>query len=224
MSLRYDVRRFVADRTCIETPNRERMARKLVEEGEATMESSPADLPQAAISKNRLEFLFDGIFAIAMTILVLELKVPEFASRPSVAELGHALLHDGPTFGSYVVSFLVLGIFWYRHNRSYRHLRHITKGMLALHLVQLAMAGFFPFAAALLGRYPSNGLSSVVYIACCMIYLWSAFFVLVVAHKAGAIDPSFSAANYLRERKGTLGGCVVLTLLFALYLLRVVIA
>src|SRR5947209_4051234 len=128
------------------------------------MEEHSADSPHSVISKSRLEFLFDGIFAIAMTILVLELKVPELTERNSVGELARTLSHHVAIFGSYLLSFAVLGMFWYRHNQFYRHLKYITKGGLALHLLQLAMAAFFPFCAALLGRYPTNALSQVFYI------------------------------------------------------------
>src|SRR5438094_5500342 len=75
----------------------------------------------SVISKSRLEMLFDGVFAIAMTILVLELKVPELVNIRSVDELRRALVHQAPTFFSYLLSFSVLGMFWYRHNNLYRH-------------------------------------------------------------------------------------------------------
>ena len=60
------------------------------------------------ISRSRLEFLVDGVFAIALTILVLELKVPELADRRSVPELGQALAHEAPTFLSYLGGFVLL--------------------------------------------------------------------------------------------------------------------
>jgi uncharacterized membrane protein len=81
--------------------------------------------------------------------------VPEgLADRRSAAELAAALSHHVATFGSYLMSFSMLGMLWYRHNRFYRHLQSITRGMFVLHLVLLAAAGFFPFCAAMLGRYP----------------------------------------------------------------------
>src|SRR2546425_3417736 len=87
----------------------------------------------SVVSRSRLEMLFDGVFAIAMTILVLELKVPELVDVRSVDELRRSLVHQAPTFFSYLLSFAVLGMFWYRHNRQYRHFRVINSGMLALH-------------------------------------------------------------------------------------------
>src|SRR5258708_28260824 len=106
-------------------------------EATASMESDSHDSAHFIISRTRLEFLCDGVFAIAMTLLVLELKVPEIADRRSTTELWQALMVHASTFGAYVLSFFVLGIFWYHHNRHYRHLRHITVGILGLHLIQL---------------------------------------------------------------------------------------
>ena len=100
--------------------------------------------------------LFDGVFAIAMTILVLELKVPEIDDRLSSSQLLHALLKESGTFFSYLLSFAILGVFWWRHNHVYHFFRTITSKMLVLHFVQLAAAAFFPFTAALYGRYPTN--------------------------------------------------------------------
>ena len=175
------------------------------------------------INRSRLEFLVDGVFAIALTILVLELKVPELADRRSVAELGQALAHEAPTFLSYLASFMLLGIFWYRHNHQYEHFRVITRGMLVLHFVQLAAAAFLPFCAALLGRYPINGLSMVVYLACILVYSWASGATWILARRSGAMKAELTEAAYLRSRGRWLRGCLVITSLFALYLIRLLV-
>lgn len=183
------------------------------------MEEHPGH-PLSAVSKSRLEFLFDGIFAIAMTILVLELKVPELEDPRSVSELAHALVHHAPTFGSYLLSFVMLGVFWYRHNNQYKHFHLITPGMLVLHLVQLAAAAFFPFCAALFGRYPTNHLSLVVYTGCCLVYFLSGFADWVVAKRQGAFNPAFSEEDYLRILNRYRRGCLVVSLLFTYYVVQ----
>ena len=70
------------------------------------MEATAAPSPISIISRNRLEMLCDGIFAIAMTILVLELKVPELVDRHSAAELAQSLERNRATFISYLLGFL----------------------------------------------------------------------------------------------------------------------
>jgi uncharacterized membrane protein len=70
------------------------------------------------ISKNRLEALSDGVFAIVMTLLVLELLSPTVAEATTAAELNHALFQLWPKVLSYVISFAVLGAFWVGHHSA----------------------------------------------------------------------------------------------------------
>lgn len=183
------------------------------------MEQAAPDPSVTGISKGRLEMLFDGIFAIAMTILVLELKVPELADRHSVAELARALGHHSATFVSYLLSFVVLGTMWFRHNQHYRHFRHITRSMLALQLLQLAMAAFFPFCAALFGRYPTNRLSMVFYVGCVMVYVWGGSAEWLLAEKTGAMAPQASVDDLKRVRRRIVRRSITLTALFLAVLL-----
>jgi uncharacterized membrane protein len=175
------------------------------------------------ISRSRLEFLFDGIFAIAMTILVLELKVPELADRHSVAEMARDLAHHGATFFSYIFTFFVLGMLWYRHNQHYRHVLHITPAMLTLHLVQLAMAASFPFCAALLGRYPTNNFTVVVYTTNLLVFNVAALLEWLVAEKAGAISDDLDPADHRRYRRRNLRACLATGVLLLVFLLRVLV-
>ena len=173
-----------------------------------------------AISKNRLEFLFDGIFAIAMTILVLELKVPELIDRQSINELSVALMQKAPTFASYLLSFVMLGILWYRHNQHYHHFIMITKAMFTLHLIQLAAAAFFPFCAALIGQYPGNVISFFFYIGCILVYTWASLLNWVVAKRFGAITNEISETGYKDIRTRLLRACLIISILFALATVR----
>ncbi|HXD73252.1 MAG TPA: SgcJ/EcaC family oxidoreductase [Vicinamibacterales bacterium] len=171
----------------------------------------------SVISKNRLEMLVDGIFAIAMTILVLELKVPELEHGRSVHELARALAQQLPTFGSYLLSFLVLGGFWYRQNHQFRFYLRITGPMLVLYLVQLAAVAAFPFCAALLGRYPRNGTSVAVYYGCLVVYLWAITTTWIVAKRSGSTGPELTEEQYRRSRRRSLRFAMVFTVLFAAF-------
>jgi len=118
-----------------------------------------------SISKARLETLADGIFAIAMTLLILEIRVPELEDRRSTQEMLSHLLHLVPGLVSYLISFSMLGIFWYRHHRMLHALRRVDLAQFAFNLVFLFGATLFPFCAAVLGRYPTNPLSPTIYAA-----------------------------------------------------------
>ena len=185
-----------------------------------TMEQQDAVVPM--ISRSRLEMLVDGIFAIAMTILVLELKVPELTDSRSVSELARSLARQAPTFLSYLLSFFVLGMFWYRHNRQFRHYRVISRRMLGLHFVMLAAGAFFPFCAALVGRYATNPLTQVVYLACIVVYAWTTCLTWIVARRSGSMSADLTEAEYLRARKRSIRVSVLISALFALYVVRMV--
>lgn len=170
------------------------------------------------ISKGRLEFLFDGVFAIALTILVLELKLPELADRRSASELGRALLHHWRTFLSYIISFVILSGFWIGHNTLYARLARITKAILAIHVWLLIWAAFIPFCAHLLGRYPGNPVSQAVYLTTAFAYSAGLLALICVADRQKAFAASVSAVDVRRLRRGLIRALFFM----AFYLLYVI--
>lgn len=178
------------------------------------------DAPVSAISRSRVEFLFDGVFAIAMTILVLELRVPDLVNHRSSAELARGLSQYASTFGSYLLSFFVLGSFWYRHNHQYRYFQTITVPLLVLHFVQLAAAAFFPFCAALFGRYPFNPLSAAIYVGCVLTFQLATVLAWVIGRRAGAMTTELTDRIYRRSLRRTLRQAVLAAGLLAFYVVK----
>jgi uncharacterized membrane protein len=178
------------------------------------------DTSHYLIDKRRLEFLFDGVFAIAMTILVLELKVPELADRHSTSELLRDLGHHIPTFVSYLLSFTMLGLLWFNHHQLFRHYERITKMAFALHLVLMASAAFFPFCAALLGRYPTNPVSMIFYVGCILVFHWSIILQWLLGEKQGAFGPNPDRELIRVFRRRNLRAGFVTIFLFVIYLSR----
>lgn len=106
------------------------------------------------ISKNRLETLIDGIFAIAMTLLVLGISPP----RPQVA-LASAVLPDMiesliPQVFLFVVAFLVLALFWLGHHRQFHFVHNIDPALLWINILILIAIVFVPFSTDVAGDYP----------------------------------------------------------------------
>ena len=97
---------------------------------------------------NRLEAFSDGVFAIAATLLVLELRAPEEA-----ADLGSALLRLWPAYAAYLVSFLTIGIIWVNHHTLLEHCTRVDRRFLYLNLLLLIAVGIVPFPTALVGQY-----------------------------------------------------------------------
>ena len=104
------------------------------------------------LSKPRLEALTDGIFAVAMTLLVIELKVPDRAGL-DVARLAQALADQLPTFIAWVISFYVLAIFWFSHHRLFHHLRIVDANLVWLNIFYLSFVSLMPFCSALVGQF-----------------------------------------------------------------------
>ena len=175
---------------------------------------------KAPISKTRLEFLYDGIFAIAMTILVLELKVPELVERHSAAELLQNLVHHAAAFGSWLLSIVVLGVFWFRHQHLYRCLHRITRASLAIHLWLMATAAFFPFCAALIGHYPRNRVALLAYMGCAWLHVAALTTLWIVAQRQGTLDPELDPAEVTRVRNRQLlrtGALFALVVIYSLF-------
>jgi uncharacterized membrane protein len=97
----------------------------------------------------RLEAFSDGVFAIAITLLVLELGVPE----GSGADLRQAILDQWPSYLAYVTSFLTIGVFWLQHSALTNALRAADSTLYRLNLLVLLLASFLPFPTKLIGSY-----------------------------------------------------------------------
>lgn len=94
---------------------------------------------------NRLEAFSDGVFAIAITLLVLEIKVPN-----SGAPLGGELLRLWPSYFAYVVSFIVIGAIWLNHHLIFDHIIRADHQLLLLNTLHLMFIAFIPFPTAVL--------------------------------------------------------------------------
>jgi len=112
---------------------------------------------------HRCEALTDGIFAVAMTLLVIELKLPEHGLVHSADELAAALLGLAPKAMSWALSFFILALFWIGHHRAFAWVRHADSRLVTLNLLQLAVVSLMPFSAALSGEYGGVLLSQVVF-------------------------------------------------------------
>ncbi len=114
---------------------------------------------QGELRLNRTEAFSDGVFAIVVTLLVLELKVPILHDRASVSELNHRLVDLVPKFLSWLISFVIVCKFWLNHHHLLTFARHATYGMVWLNSIFLMGQAFIPFPTALMGEFPTNPLA-----------------------------------------------------------------
>lgn len=114
-------------------------------------------------SKTRVETFSDGIFAIIVTLLVLEIKVPEVENHNSMSELITALINLLPKIFSWMVSFIIVCVIWVNHHRIFEQLNVITHGLFWLNANLLLWCSFIPFPTALMGDYVSNPISQFTF-------------------------------------------------------------
>lgn len=115
------------------------------------------------LSIHRSDALTDGVFAVVMTLLVIDLKLPEHSLIHNADDLAQALVALLPEVISWFISFGVLALFWFGHQRAFSQVRNADGKLVALNIGQLAFVSVMPFSAALVGEHGSALLSQVVY-------------------------------------------------------------
>ena len=136
--------------------------------------TSPREAPPRVVPgfrTSRIEALADGIFAVAMTLLVLDVKLPGDEVFTSSAALLDRVLSLSHTFVIYFISFIVLGMFWVGHHVQFHFIRYVDHALLWLNLLFLFGITSVPFGTAMLGDYHDLRLP----------YLYFSFKLLVLA-------------------------------------------
>ena len=108
------------------------------------------------MSTSRLEAFSDGVLAVIITIMVLELKVPHGDSPAALYPMGSA-------FYAYVLSFVYVGIYWANHHHLMRTVKHVTGGMMWANLHLLFWLSLFPLFTAWAGQYPTAAWPAALY-------------------------------------------------------------
>jgi len=128
----------------------------------------------------RLILFSDAVFAIAITLLVLEIKVPEAATKEELtdAHLLDVLSHRIPQFAGFIVSFMLIGQYWIVHHRMFSFVKNFTTRLIWLNLFYLFGVVLMPFSTAFYSDFATNGLMTpIIFYSCniCMIGFISFF-------------------------------------------------
>ena len=115
------------------------------------------------MSKDRLEAFSDGVFAVALTLLILELHVPNVMDHSSLGQYAAAMAPLIPKIVSFVLTFVIICIQWVSHHYFFRHLRHAPLGIVWLNNLFLLWICFMPFSTAMLGDHPMNQFPILLY-------------------------------------------------------------
>jgi uncharacterized membrane protein len=170
---------------------------------------------QGELRLSRIEAFTDGVFAIIVTILVLELKVPPLHDQRSVSELATRLIELVPQFLSWLISFVIVCKFWLNHHHIFGLARHANYSLVWLNVIFLMCQSFIPFPTALMGEHPSNPLA-VSFFGCVMAINTVAFIAmhryilrhLIKPELAGVQDPHIILKSFIGVSSYLIGAAV----------------
>ena len=156
-----------------------------------------------SVELERIVFFSDAVFAIAITLLVLDLRMPEGLPGTRDQQLAAGLAHLLPRVISYVFSFWLIGLYWWVHHRLFRHIRRWDEGLLWLNLHFLFWVAFLPFPVSLMGGWGDQRLAVEIYAWTLVMMGFSQ--VLMWRHAAKGnrlLDPGFDRAHarYIETR------------------------
>jgi uncharacterized membrane protein len=114
-------------------------------------------------STDRLKALTDGVIAIVITLLVLELTVPTVAAVRESGGLWPEVRDLWPEYLAYVLSFFIVGLLWLYHHNVFRHITRADGRLLLLNMLYLLFVSIMPFSSALVARHRDERLSAIIY-------------------------------------------------------------
>jgi uncharacterized membrane protein len=117
----------------------------------------------AGRDRDRIVNLSDGVFAIAITLLILDIRVPDIPENLVASELPRELLSLWPKYLGYFLSFVGISSFWLIHHSIFRPIRAYDRNLLYLNFLFLMLVAFVPFPTSLLGEYGNHQLPVAVY-------------------------------------------------------------
>jgi uncharacterized membrane protein len=172
------------------------------------------------MNKARIEAVSDGVFAIAITLLVLTISAPD-STRYS--HLGHQLGQRWPALAAYVLSFVVIGIMWFNHHSIFAHFGRVDRPLFFLNLLLLMTIAFLPYPTGVLGEALHQGhgerTAAVFYSVTMTVngFAWAALW-LYASSGRRLLSPSFPEAQRRSATLAFTSGAAVyaLTILVAL--------
>ncbi|MBK9106816.1 MAG: DUF1211 domain-containing protein [Saprospiraceae bacterium] len=177
---------------------------------------------------SRLEFFMDGVFAISITLLVIEIKVPGYESLQKAGGLGNYLLSIWPHYLSYVISFFIIGVWWSSMNHFHLMVKKTNHTFNIINIFFLMTIAFIPFTTAIMGEYTTHTEFRQVAVTtyCIGYYLPSLAAVIMVLYAFGnhrLVDPSLSNKFMTRFRnKILIGNVMIISALIASFFFPII--
>ncbi|NMB90936.1 MAG: DUF1211 domain-containing protein [Chloroflexi bacterium] len=125
---------------------------------------APKSVETDHLGLERLIFFSDAVFAIAITLLAIDIRLPETETPLTDARLVQTVLSLWPQYLSYCISFLVIGLFWIGHHRKFRFIQRYDTNLLMLNILMLMLVAFVPFPTSILSAYGTQA-ATILYAA-----------------------------------------------------------
>ena len=158
----------------------------------------------------RILALSDGVFAIALTLLILDIVLP---ARTTDDNLGQALLHIWPRYLAYALSFLVIARYWVIHHQTFKLIVRDNATLVWLNFLLLFFIAFLPFPTAVIGAHEGSAAAAVLYaIAVCLTGASSAAYLWYATGRANLIRPDVGRGQIRAMRARSMSGPVFFAL------------
>ena len=158
----------------------------------------------------RILALSDGVFAIALTLLILDIVLP---ARTNDDNLGQTLLHIWPRYLAYALSFLVIARFWVIHHQTFKLIVRDNTTLVWLNFLLLFFIAFLPFPTAVIGAHEGSAAAAVLYaIAVCLTGASSAAYLWYATGRANLIRPDVGRGQIRAMRARSMSGPVFFAL------------
>ena len=163
---------------------------------------------ETGTSTDRLVFFSDAVFAIALTLLVIDIRVPLDVGGGSAEVLVDAL----PSIYAYALSFYVIAVNWMGHHRKFAHIKSYDARLIALNFLLLFVIAFVPFPTSMLAEYPAEVTSVVLYAGVVAMLSLLQALTWGYAFRRGLVDRSVDVTLYRYMRRNVLSVPVVFLL------------
>ena len=176
----------------------------------------------------RIEAFSDGVFAIAITLLVIEIGVPHLQNEPEGTTLFGALIGEWPSYLGYAISFLQIGVVWANHHNRFTYIVRSDHILLFLNILFLMCVAFIPFPTALLAEYiESAERTTAVAVYTGTLAVTAVLFTLLwlyVANGYRLVDRNLDPATLRAMTRRYVAGMVLYIAAFALTFVNVVLS
>ena len=158
----------------------------------------------------RMILFSDAVFAIVITLMAIEIRLPHTDKGYQKDELAHALIHLLPIILAYCVSFIFIGAIWYQHLKIFSLLKDYDKGLVIRNLLLLFFVGLFPFSASIITSAKGADIAFIIYmgvILSCITSQYILYHYIVVKRPALRLNTDMEVHLYeLKKRKYALLG------------------